>query len=412
MTAANAAILDSRYSWTRLALSLAFGTVAGVGTWSVVLILPAIEAEFGTDRATASMAYTATMFGFAFGNFYIGRLIDRLGATAVLLGAALLLSSGYALSAAAGGIWSLSLAQGVLIGTGAAAGFGPLMADISHWFMRHRGIAVSIAASSSYTAGAVWPMLLQGPLETWGWRATHLGLAAIVLAALVPLAFALRRRLPAGAMQATLARSGGARRQTSLSPFALTLLLGIAGVACCTAMAMPQVHIVAMCADLGYGLAAGAGMLSVMLAAGIVSRVASGFVADRIGGIPTVLAGSFLQGVALILYIPFDGLASLYAVSLVFGLAQGGIVPGYAIIIREYLAPEQAGRRVGIVIMLTVLGMALGGWMSGEIFDRTGSYTWAFVNGVAWNVLNLAVILVILLRSGGGRQRAALAQPA
>jgi MFS family permease len=163
-------------------------------------------------------------------------------------------------------------------------------------------------------------------------------------------------------------------------------------------MAMPQVHIVAYCSDLGFGAARGAEMLSLMLACGIVSRLISGAICDRIGGIRTLLLGSVLQGTALLLFLPFDGLVSLYVVSALFGLFQGGIVPSYAIIVREHFPPAEAGARVGTVISCTLFGMALGGWMSGKVFDLTGSYHAAFINGAAWNALNLSVALFLLWR--------------
>jgi len=180
-------------------------------------------------------------------------------------------------------------------------------------------------------------------------------------------------------------------RPFGLSPAHAQLLLCVAGVACCVAMAMPQVHIVAYCTDLGFGAARGAEMLSLMLACGIVSRLVSGVICDRIGGIRTLLLGSALQGVALLLFLPFDGLVPLYVISAMFGLFQGGIVPSYAIIVREHFALHEAGARVGAVIMATLLGMALGGWMSGWVFDATGSYRMAFVNGLLWNLLNLSI---------------------
>jgi MFS family permease len=184
-------------------------------------------------------------------------------------------------------------------------------------------------------------------------------------------------------------------------PFGLSLstaqaLLCIAGVACCVAMSMPQVHIVAYCADLGYGAARGAEMLSIMLTFGIVSRLVSGAICDRIGGLRTLILGSVLQGLALLLFIPFDGLISLYVISALFGLFQGGIVPSYAIIVREYFPPKEAGARVGTVIMATMFGMALGGWLSGEVFDLTGSYNAAFLNGIGWNLLNFSIALFLL----------------
>jgi MFS family permease len=193
----------------------------------------------------------------------------------------------------------------------------------------------------------------------------------------------------------------------ALSPGALQVLLVIAGLGCCVAMSMPQVHIVAYCVDLGYGVARGGEMLSIMLAAGVVSRLASGFLADRIGGVKTLLVGSTLQCLALFLYIPFDGLASLYVVSLVFGLSQGGIVPCYAIIVREYMPAAEAGQRIGIVILATIVGMAIGGWMSGWIYDLTGSYAAAFLNGIAWNLLNMAIAFLLLWKSGAARPQPA-----
>jgi MFS family permease len=164
-------------------------------------------------------------------------------------------------------------------------------------------------------------------------------------------------------------------------------------------MSMPQVHLVAYCGDLGYGAARGAQMLSLMLACGIVSRLVFGFISDSVGGLRTLLLGSVLQCIALFLYLPFDGLVSLYVVSALFGLFQGGIVPSYAIIVREYFPRQEAGARVGTVIMATLFGMALGGWMSGVVFDVTGSYRAAFVNGILFNLVNMSIAVFLLRRS-------------
>ena len=186
-------------------------------------------------------------------------------------------------------------------------------------------------------------------------------------------------------------------RPLGLSPNALFVLLCIAGVACCVAMSMPQVHIVAYCGDLGYGVAAGAQMLSLMMALGILSRIGSGFLADRVGGMRTLLIGSLAQGFALLFYLFFDGLTSLYLISGMFGLFQGGIVPSYAIIVREAMPAREAATRVGIVIFASVFGMSFGGWVSGVIFDATGSYAAAFANGLGWNALNLAIVVTLLI---------------
>ena len=408
MTAAAADPLDSRYSWARLALSLAIATIGNVGMWSVIVVMPAVQAEFGTGRGEASLPYTLTMIGFALGNLWIGRIVDRRGVSFALAAAGLVSGAGYLAAAVSPSILVLSLAQFV-IGVGTAAFFGPLIADVSLWFRRRRGIAVAITASGNYLAGAIWPVALAGVLANQGWRAVYVVLALLVVGGVVPLSRLLRRRLPDLSLSAAAQASPFVPRRVPWSPRALMWLLALAGVGCCVAMSMPQVHIVALCVDLGFGPAVGAEMLSLMLLGGVVSRLVSGVIADRLGGVMTLLIGSVLQMLALALYLPADGLTSLYLVSLVFGLSQGGIVPAYAIIVREYMPAREAGARVGFVIMATILGMALGGWMSGWIFDMTGSYQLAFLNGIAWNGLNIAIMLLILLRSRPAAPRAAVA---
>ena len=408
MTASRAASeAESPYAWTRLVAALLLSTIGGVGMWSVVVALPAIQAEFGVARSDASLPYTLTMVGFGLGGIFMGRLSDRFGIIVPVVVGTVSLALGYVLASSAGSLWQYALAEGVLIGfLGSSATFGPLLADTSLWFNRRRGIAVAIFASGNYLAGTVWPPIVQHFIETAGWRQTHAGIGMFCLASMLPLALMLRRRPPALELGPGSGRAAAwPQRPFGLSPRALQALLVVAGLACCVAMSMPQVHIVAYCGDLGYGAARGAEMLSVMLGFGIVSRLASGWICDRIGGVRTLLLGSSLQGVALLLFLPFDGLVSLYVISALFGLFQGGIVPSYAIIVREYFSPREAGVRVGTVLMATLFGMALGGWMSGVIFDLTGSYKAAFLNGTLWNLLNVSIAVFLLLRGRGrGRQ--------
>ncbi|MEM9635165.1 MAG: MFS transporter [Pseudomonadota bacterium] len=406
LTASNPYEQDGTYAWFRLAISILLSTLGGAGMWAVVIVLPAVQADFGIDRAGASLPYTATMIGFAAGNYVLGRYVDRYGIVPPVIVSALSLSAGFALSAIAPDIWMFTLAQGVLVGLGTSATFGPLIADISHWFLKRRGLAVGCAACGNYLAGVLWPSIIQWSLATSDWRETYLLIAVICLVTMVPLALMLRRPPPDAALSSSASQSKFGNQSTGLSPATLQILLVIAGLACCVAMSMPQVHIVAYCVDLGFGVAPGADMIALMTGAGVISRLVSGFVADKIGGVRTLLISSVLQCAALFLFIPFNGLASLYLVSLIFGLSQGGIVPNYAVIVREYLPAREAGQRVGLVIMSTILGMALGGWLSGLIYDLTGSYQAAFLNGIAWNVLNMAIMVFILMR---GRTRLATA---
>ena len=406
MATTAAHLADSRQAWMRLAVTLVLMTIGSAAMYVVAVVLPAVQAEFGVARADASLPYTAMMVGFGLGGLFMGRLADRFGVMLPICIGAAGLGLGFVAAGMSGGIVGFSVAHGLLLGFfGASATFGPLVADTSLWFVQRRGIAVAICASGNYVAGAIWPPIVQHFVETEGWRATYVGLGIFCAVTLPLLALCMRTRPPAAV--AGVARAAGVG--VSNRPFGLSLnqaqvLLCIAGVACCVAMSMPQVHIVAYCADLGFGAARGAEMLSLMLACGIVSRLVSGLICDRIGGLATLLLGSVLQGLALLLFLPFDGLVSLYVISALFGLFQGGIVPSYAIIVREHFPPAEAGARVGAVLMATLFGMALGGWMSGKVFDLTGSYQAAFVNGIGWNLVNLGIVLLLVVLA---RRRAA-----
>ncbi len=436
------AVADSPRAWFRLAVSLLLGTIGGCGMYVVVVVLPAVQADFGVARADAALPYTLTLIGFGIGGILMGRLTDRFGVAVPLAIAAVSLGVGFVAAASTHSLASFALMHGLFIGMlGSSATFSPLLTDVSFWFVRRRGIAVAICASGNYLAGTLWPPIIEHFVGTIGWRQTYVGIGIFCLVTILPLALLMRGRAPgmapararvvAGGAAAD-ARAGGATpgpsasatagvvtasdaapqpsRPLGLSPSQLQLLLCVAGVACCVAMSMPQVHIVAYCSDLGYGPARGARMLSLMFGFGILSRLVSGLICDRIGGLRTLLLGSILQGLALLLFLPFDSLASLYVISALFGLFQGGIVPSYAIIVREYFAPCDAALRVGAVITATLFGMALGGWLSGVIFDLTGSYDAAFVNGIGWNLLNVAIVLWLLARSRqAATPRAALA---
>jgi MFS family permease len=406
---------DSRYAWLRLCVSLLLMTIGASGMYVVSVVIPEVQADFGVDRSAASMPYTAMMIGFGTGGILMGYAADRFGILVPSVVGAICLGLGFVAAGWAPGLTAFSLAQGVLMGLlGTAATFSPLVADTTYWFDKRRGIAVAICASGNYVGGALWPPIAQHFVESVGWRTTYVGIGVFCVATMLPLSLLLRRRPPelpaAGSAPAPTERPVAARgvdfaRPLGMSPGTLMTVLCVAGVACCVAMSMPQVHIVAYCADLGFGAARGAEMMSLMLGFGVVSRLVSGWVSDRIGGLRTLLLGSVLQTVALVLFLPFDGLASLYVISALFGLFQGGIVPSYALVVREHFPAAQAGTRVSVVITSTLFGMALGGWMSGAIFDATGSYDAAFVNGIAWNLLNAGIAAFLLYRAGPLRRR-------
>ena len=397
---AHADLIDSRYAFKRLMITLLLMTLGGSSMYVVAVVLPAVQLEFGVSRADASLPYTVMMLGLGIGGVFMGRWADRKGVHVPLFWGGLGVGTGFILAALAPNIWLFALAHCVLLGAlGGSATFAPLVADTSLWWHKRRGIAVAICASGNYVAGTLWPALAQRGVETMGWRQTYIALGLVCGLGMAAVSFLMRQRAPL----LSTPTNGASRGLASDRPFGLQIsqaqaLLCVAGVACCVAMSMPQVHIVAYCSDLRFGAARGAEMLSLMLAFGIASRLISGLICDRIGGLRTLLLGSILQGTALTLFLFFDGLVSLYVISALFGFFQGGIVPSYAIIVREYFPPKEAGARVGAVIFATMIGMALGGWMSGKVFDLTGSYHAAFINGLAWNLLNLSIASWLLWR--------------
>jgi MFS family permease len=404
---------DSPYAWFRLAIAVTVATIGGVGLWSIQVALPVVQTEFGVARGDATLPYTMTMIGLVFGSILMGRLSDRYGIVLPVIAGAVALAVGYVAASYATSLWAFAMIYGLVIGfIGSAAMFGPLIADTSLWFNRRRGIAIAFVASGNYIAGTIWPPIIEHFISTIGWRQTHVWIGLFCIATLVPLAMLLRR--PPPVQQPGMPVTGGSdsMRTLGLSPSTTQGLIVLAGISCCVAMSMPQVHIVAYCVDLGFGPARGAEMLSLMLGFGALSRFASGWILDRIGGLRTLLLGSILQAVALAFYLPFDGLVSLYVISAVFGLVQGGIVPSYPFIVREMFPAREAGFRISLVLSATLAGMALGAWMSGAIFDLTGSYQAALVNGIAWNLVNIAIAFWLLQRWRGRRTRLEVATAA
>jgi MFS family permease len=383
----------------RLALALAIGSIGAVGMWAIVVVLPIVQADFGATRGAVSLATTAIFMGFGSGGVITGRITDRFGIVPAMALSIVFLGVSFVLAGLSASLWQFIIVY-FLIGLGTSATFAPLMAEASHWFERFRGLAVGLVASGNYVAGTIWPPLISWSVQAFGWRATHIAIGLVAAVSMTLLLLVLRASI-GGESVRDHANAPPPAVDLGLSTNTLTVLLSIASISCCVAMAMPQVHIVAYCGDLGYGVARGAEMLSLMMAFGVVSRIGSGFLADKIGGILTLLIGSVAQAVALLFYLFFDGLTSLYLISAMFGLFQGGIVPSYAIIVRESMPASEAATRVGIVIFASVFGMSFGGWVSGVIFDATGSYAAAFANGLAWNGLNMAIMLALLFRSRG-----------
>jgi MFS family permease len=388
------------YRTLRLVAAVLLMTVGGAAMYGVIVTLKPVGLEFEVSRGMASLPYMLFMIGFGLGGVAFGWVADRVGIMPPALLASLALPSGLMLASQATSLVEFCLAVFVLCGLlGASVTFAPLVSDVSLWFYRRRGLAVGIVISGSYLAGAVWPPILQHFIDSVGWRETFFGAGLVAMACMLPLSAVLYRRTPVSASQLRTDGGSGPPRPLGFLPVQLQCMICAAGIGCCAAMAMPQVHIVAYATDLGYAAQRAAEMLSLMLGFGIVSRLASGWISDRIGGLNTLLLGSFMQCLVLSAFLFWDSLTALYAISIAFGLSQGGIVPSYAIIVRTFFPPGEAGWRIGLSLLFTIIGMALGGWMAGALYDLTGSYTASFVNAIGFNLLNMAIAAKLLQRA-------------
>ena len=388
------------YPIVRLSAALLLMTFGGSAMYAAIVVLKPVAAEFGVSRGLASAPYTLFMLGFGLGGVIMGRLADRFGVRLPIFIASLALPAGFVLAAQATSLWQFGITLGVLSGLlGTSATFAPLVSDISHWFTKRRGLAVGIVISGTYLAGTVWPPVLQYFIDAQGWRQTFVDFGILVLCAMLPLWALLYRHPPTLAASVAGTQHATIDKPLGFVPSALQCMLCLAGIGCCVAMAMPQVHIVAHATDLGYAAARGTEMLSLMLGFGVVSRLISGWLSDHIGGLNTLLLGSCLQAGVLAAFLTTDTLTGLYVLSIAFGLSQGGIVPSYAIIVRQYFDAQQAGWRIGTVLLFTIIGMALGGWMAGVLYDLSGSYTASFINAIGFNVLNMVIAALLIQRA-------------
>ena len=390
---------DSKEAWLRLIIIFTMSVIGTAGMWSVVIIMPSIQNEFSLDRAASTYPYVATMFGYGIGNVIIGRLLDKIGIRKPIIFALTLLVASYLLSVLATNVFWLSIIQ-FFLGFSAAAFFGPMMADISKYFYTRKGLAVSLVASGQHLCGAIWPFLIKDYLVEGEWKNAHFFIAFVCSTCIPILVFFLNdKKVKSRDIPRKFEKQDNVNTSVklSISNKQIQILLMFAGVFCCVAMSVPQVHIVPLCIDFGYGLAVGTEILSFMLFAAVTSRILFGFLSDRIGPIQTLILGSSLQAISLSMFLPFNSQLSLYIIAVFFGLSQGGIVPIYAVIISKFLPANEVAERVGFLIFATIIGMSLGGWVSGEIFDYTNSYKLAFLNGIFWNIINVSIMVYLYL---------------
>jgi MFS family permease len=395
--------LEQRAVFVALASLIALALATGGHYVAVVGMIP-ITDSMNWPRSVPATAYSLAILGMGVGGIYMGRWSDRVGVAIPVAAGACSIALGAYWSAHAQSSWELLVANGVLIGLcGNAAFFVPLMANVTRWFTVHRGIAVGIVSAGQSLGGAVWPPVHRLLIEQSGWRSTYVTFAILMLCCAFPLAWMLRHRPPAPVRHATAARSGpdvpsSIAPTLNVSKRTLHVTLCLAIVGCCVAMSMPMVHVIAHASDLGHSVARAAEILSVLLLASFVSRLLWGALSDRIGGLSTLALSSICQAVMLVAFLVVDSLMGLYVVAALYGLAYGGIVPTYSVIVREHFPTSELGWRIGVVYLFGTVGMATGGVLGGVIFDWVGNYVAAFSVGLAFNVANLVLILPLVMK--------------
>lgn len=387
------------YGWVVLAASLAIHTI-GMGAPTVLFVtLKPIALEFDWPRAGPSLAYSLLMIGSGVGGIAMGWWMDRRGVMYPVMFGATMIVAGSLMASQAESRTSFYVANGLLIGLlGKSALIAPLVANATRWFDRRRGLAVAIIASGQGLAGAVWPPVVQQVSDLVGWRGAYGWFAVFALLTMLPLALLLRRPPPDSAPGAGEMASGANGEVLGLRPRTVQGLLWFAVIGCCGAMSMPIVHLVSLATDLGHPQLHAAQLLSVLFATAFISRIGFGLLADRIGAFPTLLIASSSQAVMMIAFAFVQSLGGLYVAAALFGLGFAGIMPCYALVIRVLFPASQAGWRIAGQYLFGAIGMGLGGWLGGAMYDLSGSYTWAFLIGFLLNLGNIAVILPLALR--------------
>jgi len=391
--------IERPYGWVVVVGSLLLMTVGAGGYYVVIVGLKLVAQDFGGLRWVPSMAYSMTVFGMGLGGIFIGRWSDRVGVgTPALLGS-LMIVAGALTASVTTDRWVFLLAHGVLIGLlGNAALFSPLIANTARWFDRRRGMAVAMVTSAQALAGVFWPSTFRILIEGSNWREAYRIYALVALVTMVPLSFLLRRPAPPALEGDTREVSAADARVLGLKQSSVLVLLSIAIVCCCVAMAMPIVHLVSHATDLGYPLARASEMLAVLLGCAFFSRIAWGAVGDRVGGLRVLWIGSLCQALVLAMYLAVDSLFGLYLLSALFGLAFGGIIPSYTLIISQHFPLGSMGRRIATVYFFGAIGMAIGSWLGGAVFDTTGAYRGAFAAGLLFNAINLWIVGALVAR--------------
>ena len=400
------ASIESRASWKAAWITLAILSISFGSPLLIVVGMKPMQEALGTERSVLALAGALVWVGTGAGGVLMGWLADRIGVRTTVALSAVTMAAGLVLSSL-GPIWALYVGQGLMVGLLGNGGiYAPMLVNVSRWFDRRRGTAIALISSGQYIAGVVWPALFERGIAELGWQSVMRGYAVIVLVAILPATLLLR---PAPAVAPPAHGRSAARRVRrigGLHPNLVQALICLAGFCCCIPMSIPSAHLVAFCSGIGISPTHSALMLSVMLAAAFVARQLWGALADRIGGLRTVMTGSAFQALAIASFLLTQDEVGLFAIAAAFGFGFSGIVPAYSVAVRDLFPASEASWRIPLVLFTAMSGMAVGSWLAGLLYDHFGYYAPAFGTGVVFNVINLAIVGFLVLRLTGARRAA------
>ncbi len=404
MASVSSETIESRASWVAAGVTVGVLSVAFGAPLAVVVALKTITTEMGTDRSVVALAGALAWVGTGAGGIAMGWLADRIGLRPVVAFGGIMTALGLWLSTL-GNVWCLYVGHGLLIGfLGNGAVYAPLLIYVSRWFDRRRGTAIALISSGQYVAGVIWPTVFQLGLDGLGWRTTMRAFALVVVATILPCVIMLKPP-PEARRPAVMAGVGGGRRTVlGLGPNMVQALIMVAAFCCCIPMAIPASHLVAFCSDIGIAASNGAAMLSLLLGCAFISRQIWGAMADRLGGLRTVVIGSTCQMVSIAAFMTTQNEAGLFMISAIYGLGFSGIIPSYSVAIRDLYPSADASWRIPCVLFAGMSGMAVGSWWAGALYDFYGHYGVAFASGVAFNALNLAVVGFLVVAQARSRR--------
>jgi MFS family permease len=392
------ASIENRASWVIAWVTIGLLSLSYGSPLLVVVGLKPIAQDLGTSRSIIALAAALTWVGTGAGGILMGWAADRFGVRSVVVFGALMIAVGLAISSI-GSVWAILVGHALFVGLlGNGAFYPPLLIYVSRWFDRRRGTALALISSGQYVAGMLWPTLFERAMAAYGWQWTMLGFAAILVVTLPPIALVFLHRPPEPPTSFAFETAVGRRRVLGLNPNLVLGMLAVAGFMCCVPMAVPQSHLVAFCTDIGLAATQGAAMLSVLQASAFCSRMFWGWLADRIGGLPTAFAGSACQALAITAFLWTQSEAGLFAIAAAYGLGFSGIIPAYVLAIRELYPSREASWRVPVVLFISMGGMAFGSWFAGLLYDSYGFYAPAFAVGAIFNLANLVLLAFLVIR--------------